>query len=463
MTEIQRFNGVWQLYEDKQKYKGELMIDEGKRIIRLKITVQGKSSTDDMKLPYNENIPYINGKLLYTDQKMLLYKCHIISSVSKCSTDYQYAEYTINVDYCFRGLEIDSLETLKFSKVMFDVGDIIKWSGLCEYDFQWRPPENPTITWKRKKDIEFSLRDGVSVSFSPYFKSGFFNSTKIETTIDQHIAIELTYDIPNNWEMIWDDITSIRYLIGFGMECVVGIDRIEYSHPLINIHLDDGSEIICSEKVLLGDRDYIQTDGGDGHYYAYTLSECVKYNMFENWKKYFSLAKPILDLYFSTMSNVATQEYIFLSFMQALETFHARFVTDDVNEYLAHVDNEVYDFCGDSENAKGWKTFLADEHQRKPKCNNIFLRSRLADLIFAEGLFPFRSSKKGSNVTFIERLVDTRNYFTHYNEKKKGKAFEKEDLLWVNRILYTMLQYHVITRLGYDKQEACKKTRKYIW
>lgn len=103
--------------------------------------------------------------------------------------------------------------------------------------------------------------------------------------------------------------------------------------------------------------------------------------------------------------------------MQALETYHARFVTDNLRDYITLVDKEVDELCQGEANAQ-WKDFLADKGQRRPGCNTLYLKSRLAYLIFAKASMPFWV--RGYSIGDItSKLVITRNYYTHYDPQKE--------------------------------------------
>ena len=148
-----------------------------------------------------------------------------------------------------------------------------------------------------------------------------------------------------------------------------------------------------------------------------------------------------------------------MNLMQALETYHARFVTDSKDNYVRHVDQMLKEvFKGDSgETIKEWRARLISPDQESPKCNKVYLKSRLADLVFAEGIICWWSFNEGKGEDFVTKLVDTRNYYTHYGEDKKDKAYTKDELPFVTRHLLCLLKYHLLTQMGFDKQKTWGK------
>ena len=59
---------------------------------------------------------------------------------------------------------------------------------------------------------------------------------------------------------------------------------------------------------------------------------------------------------------------------------------------------------------------------------------------------------------YIRKIINTRNYYTHYNQSKFEKAFTKEELPWINGHLLALLQYHLLILMGFDTDEVRKKT-----
>lgn len=457
MAELQRYGGMWRIYEDTRLFQGDLLYDPDNKHIQLEIIIPEEEGKPPARLPYVGIVPYVNGTL-YNNAKMLLLNCTITFGTNHV---FQYTHQTIIAEYCFCGLSINCIDEIRFEKAVFDFGNIVKWSGLCKYLWQFDQEENETIIWEHKPPISFILREGVHITIRPENGPICIESVKVETTIEQHIGIEFTYDSPQCWKNIMEDVLSLRYLFGLGMNSVIGIKSAHYFHPSIFLEgsdEDDSKRMFIPSEVWFGDEDKTVTYGNDPYNFAFSLEECIKYNILDLWKEKYAKLKPVLDLYFSSSINhISVPEIVFLNLMQALETFHARFVSDNINEYLVSIDKMVDDFCGDSGIAARWKDFLADQGQRNPKCKTIYLQSRLAYLIFGNGNFPFFTHAFGDNNEFIRKIVATRNYYTHYSEDKKDKAFTKEDLPWINRHLHRLLKYHIIVELGYDKKEARKR------
>ena len=168
--------------------------------------------------------------------------------------------------------------------------------------------------------------------------------------------------------------------------------------------------------------------------------------------------KPVLDLFFASERNeIYSPEVIFLNLVQALETFHARFIADTKALYRKHIDEVLAPFQ-DANVKRTWWDFLFGKKQEARK--DILLSCRIADLVFANGEICYWQYWGGNQFQFVDRIVSTRNYFTHYNEKKKDSIFSNEELPFINEHLSCLLKYHILLRLGYDAQKAKKKLQE---
>lgn len=458
-SELNQYNGKWRIFNDADWYDGVLYVDLDKRYLELVITIPGDEKNPIPRLPYVGFVPFVNG-VLQNGAKALLYDCRIgFEDAHVC----QYSQQSVYPLYCFVGLEAEKEDDIRFSKVVFDFGEIINWSSLCEYKWEFSDSGESIIRWEKRPDVEFTLRENVKAAFRSDNGHTPFSSTKVKTNIEQRVAVEFQYQTPQEWNVIMDDVLSVRYFIGLGMNRYVGIEQAIYYHKnnVERFTRDDGDiEMPYHMEIWFGDEEIVHTTEGEPHEYCYKLSDCIEAGVLERWGAIYPKLKPVLDLYFaSARYNVRVPEIVFLNLMQALETYHARFVADSKDDYIKHVDQMLQDvYKGEGgEAAKEWRERLISPKQESPKCNKVYLKSRLTDLIFAEGIICWWSFNEGEDEDFVTKLVDTRNYYTHYSEDKKHKAYTKDELPFVVRHLLCLLKYHLLTRMGFDKQKTWGK------
>lgn len=452
-SQLDQYIGKWRIYDDAEWYDGVLNVDHDKRSIVLNITIPCDDKNPVPRLPYIGHVPFVNGRF-QNGAIAVLYDCKITLGEIHGN---QCTEQSVIPEYCFIGLTTETVDDIRFTKAEFDFGEIIAWSNLCNYRWDWTESIDPIIRWKKQEKISFKLREGVEIVFSPQIGRYFFFSTTVKSTIEQHVYVELQYQTPQEWSVIMDDALSIRYFIGLGMNRYIGIEQAYYYHPkhVERIPIDDGVfERPYSMDVWFGDEDLVHTTEGIIQDYTFLLSDCKETGILERWSAIYPKLKPVLDLYFSAAkNNVRVPEIVFLNLMQALETYHARFIADTKDDYIRHVDQMLKEvFMGDnSEVEKEWRARLISSDQESPRCNKVYLKSRLADLVFAEGIIRGWSFNEGKGEDFVTKLVYTRNYYTHYSEDKKDKAYTKDELPFVVRHLLCLLKYHLLTQMGLDK------------
>lgn len=186
------------------------------------------------------------------------------------------------------------------------------------------------------------------------------------------------------------------------------------------------------------------TDEFEYNFNLTNLSDTV--DIRENMEK----LAPIINLYLSLYRYPQMPiEIAFLSLIQALETLHARFFYhNDKDEYV----QSVYNRFSDHPQFEYIKSILLSNGQDSPKCRQIYLVSRINDLLLDDydPLFWSFYSKGG---LFAQQIVDTRNYYTHYDEGKREKALSGNDLADGILILQLILELYVCRFLGIDVKD----------
>ncbi len=460
MADVQKYGGTWKIFEKETLYQGELHINYDNRVIALEILIPASEEVSFPRPPYKGKIPYICGTL-FSGAKILLYDCFTGQETNHVM---QYTQQIIYAKYAFWGLSVNSIEEIRFNKAIFDFGDIIAWSNLCNYTWKFGEDGSSNLIWVHNEPVKFKLSENLEIIFSP--RQGSIGGDMFEKEIKakQQISVELIYNNPTTWESIMDDALCMQYLVGLGINQKVEIDSAQYCHSSIYIELTksdgDSENVYRPVDMIFGTGEIKPTQNTKPYNYLYTLSDIKNSDIFIRWQANYSMLKPVLDLYFTAFSNTAgTPEMLFLNLMQALETYHARFISDDAKVYSDRVDSLVESFCHGN-NTEHWKNFLLDKGQKR-NTKSIYLRSRLADLVFANGVLPFWPNRY-SLVEYIRKVVDTRNYYTHYNPEKIDRAFTKLELPWVNGQLLALLEYHLLILIGFDGDEVRKKTVKKV-
>lgn len=164
------------------------------------------------------------------------------------------------------------------------------------------------------------------------------------------------------------------------------------------------------------------------------------------WLERSELLEPVVDLYFSTLyePTVHLQRH-FLLLAQAAETYHRR-TTDDTDVPVADHEARMSAVLGAV--PEEYRRWLLD---RLRYSNEVSLRKRLRALVdrFADVLEGYVA--RGS---FVSKVVDTRNYLTHYDASGTPNRVDGFtaffDLIYKLR---TLLEACFLSDLGLDNAE----------
>ena len=452
-----KYGGTWKIFESDTVFHGDLHINQEKRIVALELLIPARENNPMPAPPYKGKIPYICG-MLFSGARVMLYNCETEGEQHHVG---QFTRQVIYADYAFWGLSISAQDQIMFSKVYFDFGNILAWARLCDYDWVFSESGGTNIVWKNKEPVSLELNEKLTITLFPSQGNISIERYAGEVRARQFVTVELCYDEPVMWEQILEDAKCLQYLIGLATGRRIEIEEAKYCHYSLfqEISQQDGTtEIIEVEsEVIIGVPKTPTVKGKREFEYLFTLDDLNKADTLKLWRDNYEKVEPVLDLYFSAFSpNTGSVQTLFLNLVQALETFHARFVTNDARAFPQRVENLVNAFCKGNGYEKLWEDFLLEEAQKQNK-KSIYLRSRLADLAFADGVLPFRPH--GMLPTdYIRKVVDTRNYYTHYSADKLLKSFSKEELPLVNSQLLALLEYHLQILLGFDSKDVRKRT-----
>jgi hypothetical protein len=244
------------------------------------------------------------------------------------------------------------------------------------------------------------------------------------------------------------------------------IGKPTYPKTITAYSLSDYNEI----EILFTTSEISSTEGI--HFSQMMISYKNLANYFEgflnNWFNYSDALEPVYELFFGTYYNTHLYpSFYFLSIIQAIEAFHRRIYRDRGN-YLSDIEYEP--LRNDLTNAiitrlsdgNAYPTGFRDALKSRIKYGNeISLRTRLKQL--SNDIWGSFDAKIYVNRDrFINDIVCTRNYLTHY-EKDPGmicRVFEGTDLNYVNIILKSLFIIVLLTHMGIPKQDAFRIVRK---
>lgn len=84
----------------------------------------------------------------------------------------------------------------------------------------------------------------------------------------------------------------------------------------------------------------------------------------------------------------------------------------------------------------------------------ITLESRLADLLYANGIIYFDTGDI-PQIDFPAVIARTRNYYIHYDESLKvnNRIMSPDELSIYNAVLFQILEYYILSELGFSFED----------
>lgn len=171
------------------------------------------------------------------------------------------------------------------------------------------------------------------------------------------------------------------------------------------------------------------------------LEFCLK-----NWFSKADNLEPVYNLYFGlvyTKHLYINQE--FQSLIHGLESYHRLMVggMDIPEEEHEKKINNIIQGCNQE-----YKDWLKEELQYS---NELTLKRRLEVLLerFPDVLenYPLEGKK------FIRRIVDTRNYLTHYDKQLKPRMASDDEKIILNKRMMILLEACLLTELGFSEEK----------
>ncbi|MDR1185435.1 MAG: hypothetical protein LBK67_11665 [Coriobacteriales bacterium] len=444
--------GKWQLPHSEQEVDGTLLVDEEKKSIILRIVMSSKINNSMPKAQSFSFTERITGKL--TDgHSILLVGCRLLqhyTHTALCS----HVTMTISARYAFYGLNLES-EDLLLNGVDIDFGEIISWTNLCEYISEY-DGEKERFQWKSKDPVSATLSPNAIVTFTPTCSYSTSGRESLRYVLEQSVICNIKYHIAMSFKTVLDDIRKIQYLISFGMGERVDVNSIEYYHAS---HYDETLDRIRPGSVLLGIGLPEEREHTVPYEYFFTLSDITQNDSISMWFADYEKLEPVVDLYQSGLYNSSiTSVMMFLNLTQAIETYHSRFVADNLEEYTRIVEDLIARFTQTQDGAETdliRESLLPTSAQGGHK--HIVLKSRLGYVFLSPDIDYTFYTLDSNSLDFINKVVASRNYYTHYDEGKRHEAFSKSELPYVNGVLMTVLSYHLLNKLKVPKKRIAEQ------
>lgn len=383
-------------------------------------------------------LPYFISTLevtLSNGGKLLLIDGQRVQHTSEIS--YRREVFKYYFDYLIDG---GTKEVQKFSKVYYKVSGIMKWAQKSNF----------ILSQEKKHYIDFSEDTKLLIFETDEYKIEYFvgynyesDFMKEEIELHQKPTITIESRFPQNIQWFDNKFNQFKTIIELATHKKINYQ--ELSVQEVNTEefspIEDSILNVSSSFSTIGN-----TEENYRNDYLFTCIDLLESSDLHQWYVKNEKLKPVLNLYVEAYySGKSKLENHFLNICQAIETYHARMYTDSKKEYinLCMMKLEIYD--------SSWTKFLIRDEKKK----HILLSERISDLMFTNR--PNHIFSGGFNFYEFPKIIsDTRNYYTHYNEKRRNNALEGENLLDAIIILRSLLEYHLLRELGFGEEKCFK-------
>lgn len=439
--EYKKTGYFWLPEKEENKIPGILSIDDGGKI---ELEIVGHFDEKFEHLSGDDNLSRIIGHvekdgLVTLDDCFYTKKNFSFGGISKSK---------VVVNKVLSGAAWDKDEKVDFNTFSFSVDCLDEWVGISgiDVDNDW-DRRTATIRYNPPEKIRMELKNGMTLEICfAYTLPGFPNVT--EAKITQRAYFRLESENPRDLNDFTSTAFKITNLICFAMDEVVSLKNVSATSSEI---LSDGGD---DKKYPVPISIYYQSipfsekiPKKNWHEMLFNFG-AIKTNaqqVFNNWLNAYEHLSPALGLYFSTKTGA--QKYLdgkFLALAQGLETYHRRTSSETLMDEAPYetLVSEILEGCP-AEHLDWLKGRLMHG-------NEINLGKRIKKIIE-----PFKDhlGTSGERSKLLRKIVDTRNYLTHYSESLRDKSAKGRDLWVLCMKMEVIFNLHFLRVIGFTDEE----------
>lgn len=339
-------------------------------------------------------------------------------------------------------------EPFTFNSISFSVDCFDEWvrvSGI-QVNTDW-VRRTATIAYEPPLDIDYTLDNGMqlSICFAYSFPG---SSTSTEAKITQRAYFKLKSEKLRPLCDFTEVAFKLTNLMCFAIDTTVTLKNLTAQSSEIQREVGNGKFhpvpiYIYYESIPFSEQ--VPSKRWHKMLFGYGQIKSNAEKVFNNWINAYDVISPALSLYFST--KIGAQKYLdgkFLALAQGLETYHRRTSDEKLMEpsEFESLISAIIEYCPEEH---------ADWLQgRLMYGNEINLRKRLKRIVE-----PFKDKLGNSTERnkLLRKIVDTRNYLTHYDVALKDRAAQGRDLWVLCLKMEVIFQLHFLKVIGFSDQE----------
>ena len=358
----------------------------------------------------------------------------------------------IRVNRAFIGVHSDTAEEVNFSRIRFCVEGLDEWLGESSTKVVHRRGEKGELEVQvdfsplEKKTYSASC-DGMEVEFdfSYTIPPG---ANVAETKITQKAYISLRSPNLHSFDEFRSLLSKLQNFLCFAIGHTVSLTSVEGDSSKIGQKLDNGRILLEPTKIYYKS---IPTSESNVNFHQYDLLLPFQVisdqfdGILTQWLTRYDEIEHALNRYFTVMFGAS--EYLeirFLLLTQGIEILHRKLCDKaemNQEEFENLIDTVVK--CA-PKNKRKW---LNDKLRF---ANELSLRIRLKEMLKP---FFYLYNTNGDIKSFVNSIVNTRNYLTHSNSDLMSKSVEGGQLYVLIQNLEVLFQLRLLQFIGLDRKQ----------
>jgi hypothetical protein len=365
----------------------------------------------------------------------------------------KYTKSTFVVSVLYVGCHFAKRGDIKFSKASVRFSQLEDWlgerlfqyenrdtkEGLLEHIIRMTLPKTRELTLSKLKiSIWYGFSEAIGDWLRPKLEASIGISLEVDNEADVNEFSQMVHDLRNFLSLVTGNSISILELKG-SKESTAGSETIDilyrketpgkvfFSYPSFPIQYKDVSERL---NVYL-----------------------------ENWFRLIKDVEPTYDLYFGTLSNQNLfPNHEFLSLAQALESYLSRRFDNNImpSELFEELKKKLMEAI--SQNASKYQKYL--EPKVDYDMNRKSFRTKLKS--FFETYGDMFSCFLDDKDRFVQDVVNTRNYYTHYPQELEGNPVKIEELPFLSEKLRLTLLAILLKETGIEERLIEQALQRYL-
>ncbi|RPB36191.1 hypothetical protein CYQ91_19210 [Vibrio diabolicus] len=345
------------------------------------------------------------------------------------------------------GVAFEQDEPILFDRFSFSTDCFDEWLGITGFSIK-REANNKkyNIDYHAPDTIQHKLNNGMTLSIK--FKHSIpINSHVTEVHAVQKAFIELSFEELLPFEEFRSTAFKLVSFLGFAIDKTVTIKDVVAKSSEITQKFND-IEHSTPIPVYYKSNPFVEKVAKQHPVEMLFNFKVIHHNaesVFSNWISAYEQISPAINLYFATITGA--QKYLdgrFLALVQGLETYHRRTSSDKLmdTKVFEELVGNLLEHCPSEH--RDWL------NKQLFHGNEISLNKRLR-LITKPFKHYLGSNKEVDKV--LRKIVDARNYFTHYDQRLEGETATGVELVYLCDVMELIFQLHLLKVIGFTDDE----------